>query len=150
MEKCGKTFYIKLICMKPNTRQQFVLIEKCNVKCMQVSCFCALEQQPYMLNFMTCKPVSNTITIRSFWTGLRKGADPDQIAPERVARSGSVLFAILSEYLDVLSMVKPHCSNFRIIAAIFSGVLLTVKRKLAPVLVTVASIDEELNCSDLV
>ena len=57
--------------------------------------------------------------------GMANSVDPDQTAPLGAVWSGSALFvqAYLSENLGSLRyMVKPHCSKFWKIIAIFSGV----------------------------
>ena len=51
------------------------------------------------------------------------GVDSDLMTPERAVRSGSTLFAILSaSFWTHYSVVKPQCSNFRMLTAIFLGV----------------------------
>ena len=67
---------------------------------------------------------------RQIWESI---VDPDQTVPGAVW-SESTLFAILSFKVQY-SVVKPNCSDFRILTAIFSGV------RIFPILMVIGSVD---------
>ena len=68
--------------------------------------------------------ITNTTMILSFQTGFKVWAnsvDPDQMAKFHLIW-WSTLFVILAHTPSIYSMIKPYCSNIRIITTIFSGV----------------------------
>ena len=67
---------------------------------------------------------------RQIWESI---VDPDETVPGAVW-SESTLFAILSFKVQY-SVVKPNCSNFRILTAIFSGV------RIFPIFLVIGSVD---------